>query len=73
MTYVDEKLKQAKNLVGRRIEIPVHYDKWMQGARTGTVSSVGKDGAYINVKMDNLYVKRRVKVWRIDFDYIRVL
>lgn len=42
MAYVDDKAAQAKNLVGKRIEIPVHYDMWMRGARFGVVTKSGK-------------------------------
>lgn len=68
---------EMKALIGKRIEIPVHYDLWMRGARYGTVTGrrQGKDGysAHILVKMDHPQIKRRVKVWAIDCEYIRVM
>lgn len=73
MGYVDEKIAQAKAMVGRRIEIPVHYDMWMRGARFGVVSSIGKDGEFIRVKLDHPQAKRRLRVWRLDFDYVKML
>jgi hypothetical protein len=57
--------------VGERIEIPMYYDMWMRGARFGVVTSIRRnrpglsDAAY--VKMDHPQVKRRVKVWRMDW------
>lgn len=64
-------------MIGKRIEIPVHYDLWMQGARTGVVTAFrhGKPGYsdYYLVKMDHPAVKRRVKLWRLDWNYMKVL
>jgi hypothetical protein len=63
--------------VGARIEIPVHYDAWMQGARTGVVTSFrrGKPGQsdVMYVRMDHPQIKRPIRVWRLDWDYIKVL
>mgnify|MGYP003512559786 CR=1 FL=1 len=73
MGYIEIKHDQARSLLGKRIEIPVHYNMWMHGARTGKVSSVGPDGKFVRVHMDHPQVKRRVHVWRIDFDYIKRL
>ncbi|QWY83405.1 hypothetical protein [Rhizobium phage RHph_X3_9] len=72
-SYVDERLQYAKSLVGKRIEIPVHYNMWMRGARFGTVTSVGKDGAFIRVRMEHAQVRNKLKVWRIDYDFIKVM
>lgn len=70
-------VKEARAYVGRRVEIPVHFDVWMQGARFGTVTGwrKGKSGvsAYVLVKMDHPAIKRRVKVWRLDWEYLRLL
>lgn len=64
--------------VGTRIELPVHYDWWMRGARYGVVTSIrpGRNGfstcAY--VKLDALPVKaRRVKLWKLDWSYANIL
>lgn len=73
MAYLEDKVKQAKGLVGARVEIPVHYDLWMRGATRGTVQSAQRNGEYVRVKMDHPQVKRLLKVWRIDFDYMKVL
>lgn len=71
--YLEFKKAQAEALVGKRIEIPVHYDMWMRGARFGTVTTVSKDGSFIRVQMEHHQVQRRLKVWRADFDYIKIL
>jgi len=55
-----------------RIEIPVHYDLWMRGARTGHITSVTKDGTWV-VKMEHWQVKRRVRVPPADQPYCKVL
>lgn len=64
-------------LLGRRIEIPVHYDLWMRGARFGTVTQfrAGYNGQsdYVLVKMDHPQVKRRLKLWRHDWDYAKII
>ena len=73
MSYIDEKITQARSLIGKRVQIPVHYDLWMRGARFGVVTSAGKDGAFVRVKMDHPQVKRLLKVWRIDLDYLQTL
>jgi hypothetical protein len=77
MATVEETESRAKSLVGSRIEIPVHYDRWMQGARFGVVTGWRKcrDGysAHVLVKMDHPQVRKRVRVWAIDFDYLKVL
>ena len=67
----------TQDLIGKRIEIPVHYDLWMRGARFGTVTKAmpGKPGqsAFVYVKMDHPQVKRRLKLWALDWDYCKVL
>lgn len=64
-------------LIGKRIEIPVHYDLWMRGARTGVVTAFrhGKLGMSdcLLVKMDHPQIKKRLKLWVLDWDYIKVL
>ena len=64
--------------VGDRIELPVHYDWWMRGARYGVVTSKrgGKTGiaAYAYVKLDALpHNARRVKLWAVDWQYCKRL
>jgi hypothetical protein len=71
--YVGDKIRQAQSLVGKRVEIPVHYDTWARGARFGRVISVGPNARYVRVKMDHPQVRQHLKVWRIDFDYMKVL
>ncbi len=62
---------EGKNLVGKRVEIPVHYDMWMRGARFGEVTAFhhGKEGrsAYVIVKFDHPQAKKRLKVWALDW------
>lgn len=60
---------------GTRIEIPVHYNLWAQGARYGTVTGYRNGHAgqsdYITVRMDNAQVKHSLKVWRMDWSYCK--
>ncbi len=55
----------------RRVEIPVHYDLWMRGARVGTVVESRPD--HIKVSMDHPQVRRLVKIPRADFEYLKEL
>lgn len=70
---------EHKQLIGKRVEIPVHYDLWMRGARYGTVTAFrhGKPGTsdYLLIRMDNPNARRRVcvKLWRIDWEYAKFL
>lgn len=68
--------EQAK-WIGAHVEIPVHYDAWMQGARSGVVIGYreGKPGlsACLLIKLDHPSIKRRLRVWRLDWEYMRVL
>lgn len=62
-------------LVGKRIEIPVHYDRWMQGARYGKVIALKQslnNGQYLLVEMDNP-AAGRVKVWEESWKYVKDL
>lgn len=59
------------SLVGKRVEIPVHYNMWMRGARFGYVASVGPDAEYVKVKLDHPQARKQLKVWRIDFEYMK--
>jgi hypothetical protein len=72
MDYITE----GRVLVGKRIELPVHYDMWMRGGRYGRVTAFrhGKPGQSCHVifQPDNAPSKR-VKVWALDFYYCRVL
>ena len=62
---------------GQRVEIPVHYDMWMRGARFGTVTvfRYGQAGQsdYVKVKLDHPQAKRQLKIWRQDWEYMRYL
>jgi len=64
--------ESLQQYVGKRIQIPVHYDAWMRGARYGVVTSwrSGKPGQsdYISVKLDCI-PNKRLKIWRMDIDY----
>jgi hypothetical protein len=50
---------------------------WMRGARFGTVTSFryGKDGTSdsLLVKMDHPQVKRRLRVWKTDWPYLKLV
>lgn len=63
--------------IGKRIEIPVHYDLWMRGARYGVVTAYrnGKPGQsdYLLVRMDHLCIKKQVKLWRMDWKYSKLV
>lgn len=67
----------SQALVGSRVEIPVHYDLWMRGARHGEVTAFrhGKNGQsdYLLVQMDHPQVKKRLKLWAIDWPYARFI
>ena len=70
---IEQGMATARNLLGQRIEIPVHYDTWMRGARFGTVTKIGKDGAFVYVQMDHPQIRQPLKLWRIDYDYAKVV
>jgi hypothetical protein len=63
----------AGALIGQRVQIPVHYDMWMRGAKYGVVTGYrnGRAGQsdYLLVKMDNASVKKNLKLWRPDWNY----
>lgn len=73
LSTIEQGMATARNMLGKRIEIPVHYDLWMRGARFGTVTKIGKDGAFVYVKMDHPQARRRLKLWRIDYDYAKLI
>lgn len=81
MAWIDEREKLAKSFVGKRVEIPVHYNAWMLGARYGKVIGLSwikmdngdKIVTAVRVKIDNPEIKKYVKVWKIDFEYMKVL
>lgn len=56
----------------KRIEIPVHFDLWMRGARTGHIKRVRKDGAWL-VKMEHPQVRRLIIVLPDDQTFCKVL
>lgn len=66
-----------KTMLGQRIEIPVHYNMWMRGARFGVITQFrhGQPGQsdYVYVKLDHPQAKRRLKLWRPDWDYIKLV
>jgi hypothetical protein len=61
---------RALMLMDKRIELPVHYDWWMRGARYGVVTSIGKDARWVYVKLDALPANaKRIKLWALDYEY----
>ena len=50
----------AAALRGKRVEIPVHYDLWMRGARFGTVVGQSVIMRCVYVRMDNPNVLSRL-------------
>ncbi len=69
--------ENIKRMIGQRIEIPVHYNLWMRGARYGTIVAAyhGKPGtsAYASVKIDHPQVRRRLKLWAHDIAYAKFI
>lgn len=55
-----------------RVEIPVHFDLWMLGARTGLLHSTTKDGTWL-IRMDHPSVRRLVRVSPADQPFCKVL
>jgi hypothetical protein len=75
MTYYYPGL--VKSLIGRRVEIPVHFGAWVQGARTGVVTSfrTGKNGrsdCYL-VRLDHPSKHNRLHIPRGDWEYIKLI
>ena len=68
-------MKTHRQLIGKRVELPVHYDMWMRGARFGVVTAYRNGGLgtsdYLLVKMDHPQARRRLKLWRPDWDYAK--
>ena len=67
----------AKLHKGQRIEVPVHYNAWMQGARFGTVtgyrqSQAGRSAFYY-VRLDNPRYRFALKLWEPDVPYCKIL
>ena len=65
-------------LLNKRVEIPVHYDAWMRGAQYGKVtafhaSTVAGQSDYVTVRMDHPQIKRLLKVWCMDWEYMRII
>ncbi len=62
---------------GQRIQIPVHYDPWMRGARYGEVRGFrhGNPGQsdYYLVRLDAMPKGRCLKLWRLDWPYAEVV
>lgn len=78
LEYLDSRLGlEPKQLIGQRVELPAHYDAWARGAKFGTVTGfkAGTGGVSdcLLVKMDHPGIKRRVKLWRIDWDSAKFL
>ena len=55
--------------VGMRVELPVHHDLWMRGARFGVVAKV--DDKYARVRVDHPQVKGLVPVSKEDWEYMK--
>jgi hypothetical protein len=73
----EQQVASPRAWIGKRIEIPVHYDLWMRGARFGEVTGYrnGRNGqsAYLLVKIDHPQVKRRLKLWALDWNYAKLV
>lgn len=57
--------------IGMRVEIPMHFDLWMRGARYGSITAVRAE--YVSVKMDHPQVRKVVRIPKSDWDYMRIL
>lgn len=82
MAYPKDRVNAAKSLVGKRIEIPIHYDAWMRGARCGIVASLkwrpsfngdGREVCGVKVRLDHPQYRTLKTIWMIDIDYVKVL
>jgi len=61
------------NRMTSRIEIPVHFDLWMRGARTGYIHSIREhDGAWL-VRMDHPQVRKLVVIPKEDQPYCKAI
>lgn len=69
--------QDRQKYLGKRVEIPMHYDRWALGDRYGEITAYRTRGAgasdYFLVKMDRDPRGKRVKVWRMDWPYMRVI
>ena len=73
MGYTEKSIEIARALVGKRVEMPVHYDCWARGARFGKVTKMGKGGEWVWVRLDHPGYKQSRKLWRMDYDYAKVV
>ena len=67
-------------LIGKRIEIPTHYDAWYRGARFGEITLAASGPAswqsiYFMVKplQPSAMSRKRLKLWKLDWDYANLL
>lgn len=72
MMYDRPKLRK-----GQRVEVPVHYDAWIRGARFGTVTGFrqSKPGysAFYFVRLDHPAYRNSLKLWEHDVPYCKVM
>jgi hypothetical protein len=66
-----------RSFIGKRIEIPVHYDMWARGARFGLVTAIRRGSCGVSdcllVKMDHPQIKKRFRLWAGDIEYVKVI
>lgn len=55
----------------QRIEIPVHFDQWMQGARFGTIVSEAPN--QLKIRMDHPGIKRLLTIRGDDLNLCKYL
>lgn len=72
--------QNGKDLIGKRVEIPVHFDWWARGARYGTVKAFryanhdkGVHSDCLLVRLDALPNGKCVRVYRLDWPYMLVV
>lgn len=63
----------VRGLLGKRVEIPVHYNLWMRGARFGEVVGHSVRHRCVYVRLDSNAVRYRLKVWYADLRFLKVL
>ena len=74
VAYYDATRDLMQPLVGKRIEIPNHYNYWVCGMRYGLVTGWRRGqrakSAYLMVKMEDGEV---LKIWKSEVEHCRVL
>ena len=66
-----------KDWIGKRVEVPVHFDAWMRGARFGTVTAYRQGSAGVSdvllVRLDHPSYRKCLRIPRMDWEYMKPL